>query len=348
MITETDDFFCHQTIEPHAHVSVNDPSWADRAYQTVSDPDRFGLDVGVAMYPNRSRFHTYAIAAVPGRQWSLRATRDFTGGRWKLSAGPIAAEILEPLQRWRYQCSENDSGISFDLEFEARNGPYQINQPPIRHNGRLIHQDVYVFQTGFYSGQVRLDDEVFEIDRLPGARDRTWGVRVAGEGQLPHGVLAWLNANFDGVSIIAHIRDRGDEMPQVRDGAVYHDGGAIVPIVGFEHELEFAFDTRQCLGGTITLTDATGHVWPVEIDPTLRIYLSGAGYTSTKTRRDRFTDPLWHERWDLTDEDLVQRVEGLNDNVSHMRCNGMDGHGVLETSIGQHARYKVREPAEWA
>jgi hypothetical protein len=31
-----------------------------------------------------------------------------------------------------------------------------------------------------------------------------------------------------------------------------------------------------------------------------------------------------------------------------MRCNGLIGHGVLETSIGEHVRYKVREPVEWA
>src|SRR4051794_34833984 len=185
MITETDDFFCHQTIEPHAHVSVNDLSWADRAYHTVADPERFGIDIGVSTYPNRGMLHTYAIAAVPGRQWSLRATRDYSEGRWRLRAGPIEAEIIEPMQRWSYHCAPNESGISFDLEFEARNGPYQIDQPPIRKGGRLIHEDVYVFQTGFYSGAVTLDDETFEIDRVPGARDRTWGVRAAGEGQLP-------------------------------------------------------------------------------------------------------------------------------------------------------------------
>ena len=37
-----------------------------------------------------------------------------------------------------------------------------------------------------------------------------------------------------------------------------------------------------------------GEVWPIEIDPTLRIYLSGGGYTSTNTRSDRFTEPIWH------------------------------------------------------
>lgn len=348
VITETDDFFCHQTIQPHSYVALNDLSWGERGYHTLGDPDRFGLDIGVASYANRGMFHTYAIAGVPGKQWSLRATRDFSEGRWELRAGPIHARIIEPMHRWAFKCEPNGSGIAFDLEFEARNGPYMIPQPPIRKGGRLIHEDVYVFQTGFYTGTLSLDDEIFDIDRVPGARDRTWGVRVAGEGQLPHGVLAWLNANFDDVSIIAHIRDRGDEVAQVRDGAVYHDGGDVVPIVGFEHDLRFDYETRQCLGGAIVLTDESGEVWPIEIEPSLRMYLSGAGYTSNSVRRDRFSDPIWHERWDLEDSDLVARVEGLNDNISHMRCGEREGHGVLETSLGVHSKYKVREPIEWA
>ncbi len=348
MITETDDFFCHQTVAPHAHVSVNDPSWADRGYHTVGDPDRFGIDIGVSLYPNADRIETYAIAAVPGRQWSLRATRDLSEGRYPLWAGPIRIDILEPLKRWRYVCEPNESGISFELEYDARNSPYQIDQPPVRKNGRLIHHDVYMFQPGYYTGSVTLDDQSFELDRAAGQRDRTWGLRAAGEGQLPHGLLAWLDAEFEDVSILAHIRDRGDGVPQVRDGAVYHDNGPVVPIVEFEHDLKFDFKTRQCEGGTIRMVDETGEEWVVEIEPQLRIYLSGAGYTSTKTRRGRLPVPLWHERWDLTDPDLVARVEGLNDNVSHMRCNGRTGHGVLETSLGEHARYPVTEPVEWA
>jgi hypothetical protein len=263
-------------------------------------------------------------------------------------AGPIRVDILEPLKRWRYSCEPNDSGISFELEYEARNLPYQINQPPVRKNGRLIHHDVYVFQPGYYTGRVTLDDQTFELDRVAGQRDRTWGLRAAGEGQLPHGLLAWLDAEFDDVSILAHIRDRGDDVPQVRDGAVYHDNGPVVPIVEFEHDLRFDYKTRQFEGGTIRLVDETGEEWVVEIEPQFRIHLSGAGYTSTKTRRGRLPVPSWHERWDLTDPDLVARVEGLNDNVSHMRCNGRTGHGVLETSIGEHTRYQVKEPVEWA
>ncbi|MEV6985405.1 hypothetical protein AB0M95_29660 [Sphaerisporangium sp. NPDC051017] len=48
----TDDFFCHPTIEPHAHVSRDDRSWAERTYITLSTPNRFAIDVGMSMYHN--------------------------------------------------------------------------------------------------------------------------------------------------------------------------------------------------------------------------------------------------------------------------------------------------------
>lgn len=41
---------------------------------------------------------TYAIAAVPGRQWSLRATRDYSEGRWDLRAGPAMYPARLPRQ----------------------------------------------------------------------------------------------------------------------------------------------------------------------------------------------------------------------------------------------------------
>ena len=89
MIVETDDYFCHQIVEPHSRVLYNDPSWADRAYITISDANRFGMDVGVSMYPNNNAIETYAIASTPaGTQRSFRASRDLSEGRFPLSAGP--------------------------------------------------------------------------------------------------------------------------------------------------------------------------------------------------------------------------------------------------------------------
>jgi hypothetical protein len=342
MIVETDDYFAHQIVEPHAHVLSNDASWADRSYITISDPDRFGMDIGVSMYPNNNAIEAYAIAAVPGRQWSMRASRDLREGRYPLWAGPSRFEIVEPMKHWTMKLEENESGISYDLEFVARGGPYEIQQPAIRKKGRLIHHDVYVFQPGLVSGSLKLDEHEFELDNVGAHRDRTWGLRAAGEGTLPHGVLAWLGADFQEFAIVAHIRDRGDDVPQVRDGAIFHPDGSTVSLVDFAHDLEFDHDTRQLIRGHLSFTDEQGQKYDIDVEPTLRIHLSGAGYvTDPKRRRGRQGNSLWSARWDLTNPAQVAEVEGLNDNVGWITCNGERGTGVLETSLGEHVRYKA-------
>lgn len=97
MITETDDFFCHQIAEPHAVTLLNDVSWSERAYFTVSDPDRFGIDIGVSSYPNLN---------------------------------------------------------------------------------------VNMFQAGRWDGEIRIGGKTLLVEGIPGHRDRTWGVRVSGEGRF--------------------------------------------------------------------------------------------------------------------------------------------------------------------
>ena len=47
MFVPTDDLFAHQLVAPHVRVQLNDPSWAERAFFTVSLPDRLALDFGV-------------------------------------------------------------------------------------------------------------------------------------------------------------------------------------------------------------------------------------------------------------------------------------------------------------
>lgn len=342
MITETDDFFCHQTIEPHAHVSQNDRSWADRTYMTISDPNRFGMDVGMSMYPNNDAMEAYAIATVPGKQWSFRASRELSKGRYPLWAGPSRMEIVAPMRHWKMHAEPNESGISYDLEFLCRGAPYMIRQPEVRKDGRLIHSDVYVFQPGRVSGTLTLDDQTFELDDVGAHRDRTWGVRAVGEGVLPHGVLAWVAGDFRDYSFVIHIRDRGDGVPQVRDGAIFYESGDITPLVEFDHDLEFDHDSRQFVRGSLRVRDIEGKTYDIDIEPKFRMYLSGAGYvTEPSRRRGRQGNSFWQERWDLTDPMRVAEVEGLNDNISVIRCNGEEGTGVIETSLGIHHRYKV-------
>lgn len=343
MLTETDDFFCHQIVQPHERVLLNDPSWAERAYFPVSDPDRFALDVGMSLFPNGDTLETYAIATTPGGpQLSMRAARNLDAGRWPLAVGPVTMEILDPLTKWRLRCEENESGIEYDLIYEARCAAFETSSPTIYRRNRLVYENVNLLQTGRYSGEVTLDGERFEVDGIPGHRDRTWGIRASGEGQVPRGLFAWLSAEFDDLALMVIVHERRDGTPVRFHGAVSHEDGDLVEITGIQHELEFDHDSRQLTKGRFVLTDARDRVWEVEVDPAMRLFLSGAGYTAGPRRRGHLGMPFWSERWDTTDPQVLERVEELNDNISRMRCGERTGHGIVETLLGEHDRYVVR------
>lgn len=344
MLIETDDYFCHQIVAPHERVLHNDPTWAERAYFPVSDPDRFALDVGISMFPNGDTLEAYAIATVPGGpQLSMRAARSLSEGRRPLIVGPIRFDVLDPLRKWRMRLEPNQSGIEFDLEYTARCAAFETSSPTIYRRNRLVYENVNLLQTGRYTGTVTLDGERFEVSDVPGHRDRTWGLRSSGEGQVPRGMFAWLSAEFDDVALMAIVHERRDGTSVRLDGAVSYEGGELVRIVAVQHELEFDHDSRQLRRGRFDLTDERGEAWTVEVEPAMRLFLSGAGYTAGPNRRGNLGTPFWSERWDVDDPDVLRQVDELNDNICRMSCGGRAGHGVVETLLGAHDRYVVRE-----
>jgi hypothetical protein len=125
-------------------------------------------------------------------------------------------------------------------------------------------------------------------------------------------------------------------------GAVsFEQTGETIPIVAWEHDLDFDHDTRLLQRAAFRFTDATGKVWEIEAEPKLRLFLHGGGYTSGEDRRGFLPVSLWTERWDLTDRALLPTIDGLNDQISIMRCGDRVGHGIVETLIGEHDRYVV-------
>lgn len=342
MLTEADDFFCHQIVEPQTRVLHNDPSWGERAFFTVSDPERFALDVGLSQYPNDDTAESYAVLALPDhRQVSMRASRDLSAGRWPPSAGPVRMEVLEPLRRWRLICEHNDSGLTFDLEYTARGDAYETRSPRIRRRHRLVYENVFAFQPGRYDGEIRCDGEIIAVDGIAGNRDRSWGIRASGEGRFRRGLVVTMFAEFEDVSLLSVIHERHDGTPVRRSGAATFEGGSPVRVVEFEHDLRFDPDIRQLVHGSIHLWDAEGRSWNVEAEPRFRLFLAGGGYTSDEHRRGRLGVPFWTERWNTSDPALIRRVDNLNDNVCRMRCGDREGHGLVETMLGEHSRYRV-------
>jgi hypothetical protein len=348
VLTQTDDFFCHQIAQPTTIVALNDPSWAERAYFTVCDPDRFGLDIGMSMYANNNRIEAYAILTTStAEQVSLRCGRDLNDDRWPLSAGPITTEVLVPLSRWRLRCEPNESGIEFDLTYTARAKPFEGRSPELRKNNRLMYDNVNMWQSGRWDGEIVIDGTTLPVEGIAGHRDRTWGVRASGEGRFHRGLLVWCAAEFEDVSVMALIHERYNSEPREQMGAVsYERTRELVPIVAYEHDLRFEHDTRLLQAASFRFTDAQGEVWEIDTEPTLRLFLHGAGYTSGHDRRGFLPVELWTERWDLTDAGLCLRVDGLNDQISRMHCGERAGHGIVETLIGEHERYRVAPQIE--
>lgn len=342
MLVETDDLFCHQLVAPHAEVLLNDVSWAERAFFTVSHPDRFALDIGMSMFPNNDVIESYAVVALPTSvQRSLRCSRDLSEGRWPLWAGAVRMEVLEPMRRWRLVCEENPSGISFDLEYHARAGMHETRMPRLVRRGRLVYDNVIAFQPGRYYGRLEVLGETHVLDGLPGNRDRSWGIRSSGEGRISRGLVTTLFGEFEDVSLLAMMYERHDGTPVVESGAVSREGADLVPVVAFERDLRFDHDSRQLQEARITLVDAEGSRWEVHARPAFRLFLAGGGYRSDELRRGQLGVPLWWEEWDLADPDVVRRVDNLNDNVCHLTCGDREGHGIVETLLGQHDRHVV-------
>jgi hypothetical protein len=217
----------------------------------------------------------------------------------------------------------------------------------LRKHNRLMYDNVNMFQAGRWSGEIRIDGATLPVDGIPGHRDRTWGVRASGEGRFSRGLLVWCCAEFEDVAVQSLMHERHNGQPRHRMGAVsYEKTGEVVPIVGWDHDLQFDYDTRLLQKASFRFTDERGAVWEIDADPRLRLFLHGGGYTSGEDRRGFLPVALWTERWDLTDDDLRPRIDGLNDQISLMRCGDRVGHGVVETLIGEHDRYKVAPQVE--
>lgn len=341
MLTEQDDFFSHQMISTHDHVMLNDPTWAERAFFTVSQPGQFLLEMGMSMYPNNNVIEGYAAAVVGKTQYNFRSSRELRQDRWNKKVGPFHYNAVKPLKEWELHLAENKSGVSFDVRFEARSAPYECRSPYIRRQGRLMYDNINFFQPGRYFGTATVAGRTFQLDGLFGHRDRTWGVRNSGEGSIQRGLLTWISAEFSDHSIMAIIYERHNGKLAESAGAVSYEGGRIIPLVGFEHDLKFDPDTRQFISGEYWFTDDNGKVWHLTAKRLATLYLSGVGYRSSEGKRGTYQGEYWEsaEIWDLSSPRKIPEFDGLMDNLVLFRCEGREAHGIVETLLGEHYRY---------
>ncbi|HVA39477.1 MAG TPA: hypothetical protein VNF49_02340 [Candidatus Binataceae bacterium] len=127
MLTAQDDFIGHQLPTTFDHVGTSDPAWMERMWYT-GHPVPAGdiiFDIGLGYYPNKNVMDAFAGVTIDNVQHNIRMSRRLRPDPLLTRVGPLQIQVLEGLRRHRIVLAENDSGMSFDIEFHATLNPHE-------------------------------------------------------------------------------------------------------------------------------------------------------------------------------------------------------------------------------
>ncbi|HEX4437973.1 MAG TPA: hypothetical protein VH061_14380 [Solirubrobacteraceae bacterium] len=332
-LTPLDESFAHQLVAPRSRTQHETPRWAERAYYLLHVDEGLTLNAGRQLYPHDGRWWVFAAAATGSVQHNLRAELPFTTGEDPDVArvGPLRMEVIEPLSVVRLVLEESGFPLSYDLTFRAR-FPAHAHEPTlIERDGEIVTHSMSFFQSGLFTGVVKLDGREWQIADRAGFRDRSWGFRKH-DGSPGRGLVVFVSCETAGEVVHLLLLETASGRRAYTAGWITSPAG-IQTLVAADHDLEFADGLLR--GGRFVLEMADGSERVMTCEVENRLYLSGVGYSADPAVRQPGTSSF-----DLLDRDLVHRIDGQNDNGARFTLDGEPGHGYVETGLGTHARYK--------
>jgi hypothetical protein len=337
-----DDYLIHQVAETIDHPATSDRNFYDRYYFSgfAIDGSAF-VAVAFGQYPNLNVTDAFANAVIGDQQFIVRGSRELNGDRGDTGVGPIRVEVLEGLKRLRVVCEPNDWGLSFDLTFGARSMPYEEPRFHRRAATRVVQDYIRYTQTGRWSGSLTAGGRTFQVepDGWYGARDRSWGVRGAGEqpqggAPAPRSTFYWNWApiQFADRSLLFTVSEDQDGVRWHESAVLLPHGGEAVRMHDIRHEWEFLPGTRVFNGGRLIFRDPENREHSVTVRPLgLVWHMSGGGY-GPPWRHGMYQGPLAVEGevWDLSTDEAVRRVRGLDETLCAFEMDGQTGYGPFE------------------
>jgi hypothetical protein len=354
-LSAADEYFTHQTALPHAMVATSDPSWRERYW--VSFQDTTGgdtvLTIGFGRYPNQDVMEAFACLSHGSTQTNVRLSRTLLPDSHDMRVGPMACDVARPLQELRFTLGDNDSGLSFDVVFEATFEPilegklFQISR------ARTTYDAIRYVQHGRASGVIRTPDGTelqVTPDRWWSERDHSWGTRPLprADGQPPGERPEWRFLLFAplqlpdfGVHVYLQESEPGRPVHLSAGFAGTYGNDAEVPvIVGVEHDLQWQKDAAAptLVGGRLSLLLHGGD----RIDLSLRAqagraHLRGGGYegwNGWKQGHWRGESTAEHDVWNLTDADTFYRyAKAGSDHLVEVRYGDQTGYGIIEYMV---------------
>jgi len=358
MLTPQDDHIGHQLPTTFDHVGTSDPAWMERYWYTghLVPSGEALFDLGLGYHPNRNVMDAFAGVTVGSRQYNFRASRQLRPNPLNplhTKIGPLEFAVLEGFRRHRLSLDENESGISFDIEFRGGLNPHEEAQRFRRRNGRITENLARCQQLGRYAGWLKVDGRRYELtpETWCGQRDHSWGIRAelrTDETQPPlthfqPSFWTWVAVQFPQRGLLWSFTERapGD--------IAYLTGEEVLPLgqrasrglhIGdVKHELVWAKDSlgQTLESGTFELTLANGKKRQLELRTLpARYFLKGGLYGGLKgwfQGDDKGPLHLEYERWDLRDAATRRLARTLADHVVQVREGDEVGYGIIEYAV---------------
>jgi hypothetical protein len=349
MLTAFDDYLVHQTAEPIASPATGDRNFYDRHFFNgfTRDGDLY-FGVALGLYPNRHVMDAAFTLVRDGRQQSVRASRLAPTERGETRVGPIAVEVVEPLRTLRVRVAPNDFGLEADLLFRARGTPIEEPRFTWRVDNRLLMDTTRLTQFGLWEGTITAGGRPLRIEptRVPGVRDRSWGVRPIGEPEggapslPPQFFWLWSPVHFD--DVCTHFDANEDA-----EGRRWHaagmrldlGSGVVEPMARVEHRVRWRPGTRRSDGAEITLVPYGGEPLVVRLEPLLTAQMLGLGYLHPEWGHGMWKGELAvaGDSWSLGDLDPLDPRHLHVQQVCRARMGAREGVGILEQIVlGPH------------
>lgn len=355
MLTPQDDLIGHQLPTTFDHVGTSDPAWMERLWYTghIVPAGDVIFDLGLGYHPNRNVMDAFAGVAVGGRQYNLRLSRRLRPEPLHTKVGPLEITVLEGLRRHRLQLADNDSGISFDIEFQASTNPHEEAPHFRRRRGRVTEDMMRAQQLGRYSGWLKVDGQHFDIrpDTWWGQRDHSWGVRAEMRTDesnppltyYPPLFYTWTNVQFPDSGLVWYFNERAPA------DFIYVTGEEVLAlgqkpkrgrhVTAVQHKIHWADDPlgQTMSGGEFALqfADGTRRELQVRMLPA-RYFLKGGlygglrGWSFGDDKGELYSE---HDQWDLSDPDTRKLARTIADHVIEVRDGECVGYGIMEYGV---------------
>ena len=354
MPTRLDDALIHQNYGTLEHVVDDDPRWFDRFYFNLQAVDgSLSIAQGIGVYPNMQVMDGFSLVCTPGAQVNVRASRELVNGnRDAMDIGPIHAEILEPMKRWRFRLDENEHGVSYDFNYIANFKAMDPLRLVSTVDGARVWDWTHFGHVGRVEGWASIDGKKIELtqDRHYAIRDRSWGVRpgiavisdtTAWMKQANWGArYNWVCVQLESFYLWYFQTHEVDGTARFFEGLVrWNDaaGGAQEKVAKVVRRVDFE-EGEHFQNAAVEVHLESGRVLNVNMRRLdTSIHLRGGnygGFNGIIHGMKKGPLAVAGERWEPSDTRRTPITAGIQEHVVEVTCDGERGCGIFELSFG--------------